>query len=167
MSNESRRKILKSIVAGSGAVIAGKSLPENWTKPVVDSVTLPAHAQTSVAPPQACTPDPIEVTTNDGIGINFDGNSCSTYIGSGTSDIQSADTMLYIDNDQTEFDLHGPNYGANWGVGPDINNQPPGTYSYTMTRVANPNNGISYEITFTVAFSGGAMIVSNISFIQV
>jgi hypothetical protein len=46
-SSDSRRKLLKSIAAGSGAVIAGKSLPENWAKPVVDSVMLPAHAQTS------------------------------------------------------------------------------------------------------------------------
>jgi len=46
-SIESRRKLLKSIAAGSGAIIAGKSLPENWTKPVVDSVILPVHAQTS------------------------------------------------------------------------------------------------------------------------
>ena len=49
-SNESRRKLLKSIAAGSGAVVAGKSLPENWVRPVVDSVVLPAHAQTS--PPE-------------------------------------------------------------------------------------------------------------------
>ena len=46
-SSESRRKLLKSIAAGSGAVIAGKNLPENWARPVVDSVMLPAHAQTS------------------------------------------------------------------------------------------------------------------------
>ena len=46
-SSESRRKLLKSIAAGTGAVVAGKSLPEIWTKPVVDSVLLPAHAQTS------------------------------------------------------------------------------------------------------------------------
>jgi hypothetical protein len=46
-SSESRRKLLKSIAAGTGVVVAGKSLPENWTKPVVDSVMLPAHAQTS------------------------------------------------------------------------------------------------------------------------
>lgn len=51
--NENRRKLLKSIAAGSGAVIAGKSLPESWSKPVVDSVMLPAHAQTSPSP---CTP---------------------------------------------------------------------------------------------------------------
>lgn len=46
-SSESRRNLLKSIAAGSGAVIAGKNLPENWTRPVVDSVLLPAHGQTS------------------------------------------------------------------------------------------------------------------------
>jgi hypothetical protein len=44
-SSEGRRKLLKSIAAGSGAVIAGKNLPENWMRPVVDSVVLPAHAQ--------------------------------------------------------------------------------------------------------------------------
>jgi hypothetical protein len=49
-SSESRRKLLKSIVAGSGAVVAGKSLPESWGKPVVDSVILPAHAETSPIP---------------------------------------------------------------------------------------------------------------------
>lgn len=45
---ESRRKLLKSLAAGSGAVIAGKSLPDEWKQPIVDSVMLPAHAQTSV-----------------------------------------------------------------------------------------------------------------------
>jgi len=46
-SIENRRKLLKSIAAGSGTVIAGKNLPENWAKPVVDSVLLPVHAQAS------------------------------------------------------------------------------------------------------------------------
>ena len=45
-SNDSRRKLLKSIAAGSGAIVAGKSLQEKWTRPVVDSVMVPAHAQT-------------------------------------------------------------------------------------------------------------------------
>jgi hypothetical protein len=49
-SDKSRRKLLKSIAAGSGAIVAGKSLPENWSRPVVDSVMLPAHAQTSYGP---------------------------------------------------------------------------------------------------------------------
>ena len=46
-SSENRRKLLKSIAAGSGAIVAGKSLPESWSRPVVDSVMIPAHAQTS------------------------------------------------------------------------------------------------------------------------
>ena len=49
-SSESRRKLLKSIAAGSGAFIAGKSIPESWSRPVVDSVMLPAHALTSTGP---------------------------------------------------------------------------------------------------------------------
>jgi len=49
--SELRRNLLKSLAAGTGAVVAGKSLPEKWSKPVVDSVLLPAHAQTSPPPP--------------------------------------------------------------------------------------------------------------------
>jgi len=45
--NRSRRKVLKSLAAGGGAIAAGKSLPEQWARPVVDSVLLPGHAQTS------------------------------------------------------------------------------------------------------------------------
>ena len=43
----SRRRILKTIAAGGGAVVAGKTLPQSWYKPVVETVVLPAHAQTS------------------------------------------------------------------------------------------------------------------------
>ncbi len=46
-SNDSRRKLLKSLAAGSGAVVAGKSLPESWSKPIVNSVLLSVHAETS------------------------------------------------------------------------------------------------------------------------
>ena len=41
---ESRRKLLKSIAAGSGVAVASKSIPESWSRPVVNSVMLPAHA---------------------------------------------------------------------------------------------------------------------------
>jgi hypothetical protein len=54
MSNNPRRKLLKSIAVGSSVFVTGKSLPNSWKRPVVDSVILPAHAQTSVpcsAPP--------------------------------------------------------------------------------------------------------------------
>jgi len=65
--NENRRKLLKSIAAGSGAIIAGKSLPESWSKPVVDSVMLPAHAQTSPSP---CTPCLVAALYGEGSGCS-------------------------------------------------------------------------------------------------
>lgn len=65
--NESRRKLLKSIAAGSGAVVVGKSLPESWSKPVVDSVLLPAHAETSQTPDRTYSGDlSLRVGLNDG-----------------------------------------------------------------------------------------------------
>jgi len=43
-SSSKRRQLLKSIVAGSGTIAAGKSLPESWSKPVINAIVLPAHA---------------------------------------------------------------------------------------------------------------------------
>lgn len=54
-NQKSRRKLLKSIAAGSGVIVAGKQLPESWKRPVVDSVLLPAHATTSCVTPYAGT----------------------------------------------------------------------------------------------------------------
>jgi hypothetical protein len=48
MKQASRRKLLKTILAGSGTLAAGKTLPETWSHPVVESMLLPAHAQTSM-----------------------------------------------------------------------------------------------------------------------
>ena len=81
--NENRRKLLNSLAAGSGAVIAGKSLPESWSKPVVDSVMLPAHAQTSPSP---CTPCLVAATYCVGggngsieVAVAVDGTVTVTY----------------------------------------------------------------------------------------
>lgn len=44
----SRRKALKTALAG-GAVVTAGSVPAKWVAPVVEAVVLPAHAQTSTA----------------------------------------------------------------------------------------------------------------------
>lgn len=44
-----RRSLIKALTIGGGAVTAAK-LPSAWTTPVVDAVTLPAHAQTTEQP---------------------------------------------------------------------------------------------------------------------
>lgn len=49
--DDNRRKLLKSVVAAGGAATVGKMLPENWARPVVDTVMLPSHAQTSTISP--------------------------------------------------------------------------------------------------------------------
>lgn len=45
-NKDKRRKVLKSIVAGGGIVTAA-STTDKWTEPVIKSLVLPAHAQTS------------------------------------------------------------------------------------------------------------------------
>lgn len=52
MKDINKRRLLKAL-AGGGSVIAGSAiLPVQWKQPVVDSVVLPAHAQTSVFIPE-------------------------------------------------------------------------------------------------------------------
>lgn len=41
-----RRRLVKALSV-TGAVAGAVSLPERWTRPIVDSVSLPAHAQTT------------------------------------------------------------------------------------------------------------------------
>lgn len=43
----SRRRLLKSLMVGGSILTISRSLPEKWVRPVVESVVLPAHAQTS------------------------------------------------------------------------------------------------------------------------
>jgi hypothetical protein len=76
-SNDSRRKLLKSIAAGSSAVVAGKALPESWSKPVIDSVMLPVHAATTNGDelPTNCGPFCATQSENNFIGITIDGTN--------------------------------------------------------------------------------------------
>ncbi len=78
-SNERRRKLLKSIAAGSGVIVAGKSLPESWSRPIVDSVMLPAHAQTSLTSTHALFLPATETGINPpgAINVSVQGNTAS------------------------------------------------------------------------------------------
>lgn len=46
-SIEERRKRLKQILAGGGMFVGAAAMQKEWTRPVIDSVILPVHAQTS------------------------------------------------------------------------------------------------------------------------
>lgn len=57
-SSHNRRAALKKIAIGAGIVAGAAALPGKWTKPMVDKVLVPAHAQTS-----STTVPPVEPTT--------------------------------------------------------------------------------------------------------
>ena len=42
-----RRGALKSIGGSAAAIAAAQNLPDTWKKPLVDSIVLPAHAETT------------------------------------------------------------------------------------------------------------------------
>lgn len=80
MSNENRRKLLKSIAAGSGTLIAGKNLPESWIQPVVETMIIPAHAQTSQSPavPLSIICGPSDLTAiSVYFGVDVNTGACS------------------------------------------------------------------------------------------
>ncbi len=56
IKNESRRRLLRNLTLGGGVAVTVKTLPKNWTKPVINQVFLPAHAQTT---PSIC--DDVEI----------------------------------------------------------------------------------------------------------
>ena len=67
ISNKSRRNLLKSLVAG-GAAMSVKTMPESWTKPVVNAVILPAHAQST---PSVAGSSPTWITPSGSLGADF------------------------------------------------------------------------------------------------
>ena len=61
IENPGRRKLLKVLAAGGGAVAASSLLPSQWIKPVIEVGYLPVHAQASptVEPTVEPTIEPI------------------------------------------------------------------------------------------------------------
>ena len=49
-----RRKMLATMVAGTGTVIVGKLSSGEWKRPIIDAVVVPAHAQTSGVRSNSC-----------------------------------------------------------------------------------------------------------------
>ncbi|KAA3622568.1 MAG: hypothetical protein DWQ08_12660 [Proteobacteria bacterium] len=46
-SLDARRRIVRNLLIGGGAVAGTATIPEKWSKPMVEGVVLPAHAQTT------------------------------------------------------------------------------------------------------------------------
>lgn len=73
MPSQSRRRFFRSITVGTGAFVAVRHLPEQWTRPVVDGVVLPVHAQLS---PETCCVEYCGFSTdNDNVEV-FNASYC-------------------------------------------------------------------------------------------
>lgn len=60
---EARRRIIKRLIAGGGITATAHLLPDKWSKPVIESVVLPAHAQSSPSDDDDDDDDPVNSTT--------------------------------------------------------------------------------------------------------
>lgn len=164
---EARRKLLKSIVAGSGAITVGKVLPESWSRPVVDSVMLPAHAQTSQqdeAEPDSCVGDTVTIDSNDsfnGIAIEFNGVSSPSILAVDLPAYDDPNTFILV-TDSSNMSI---GRGDNWSpaVATIENNIPDGIYTRTSTRLTGPSTDNTYEVTFCVSNT----VVGNVSTLTV
>ncbi len=145
-----RRKVILGLTGG----IAGVSqLPSRWTKPVVDSVILPAHAQTSVtttpAPTTTAAPGVTTTTTTTTMAplpTNFRGNVGTGFSDNGFDKIISA----FIS------DAHA---GGFPGMGDCCVNSPDGMGFDLKLLVGNNGFFGFYETSGTVG--GGAQMVTD------
>jgi hypothetical protein len=105
-----RRRLLKALAGAGGIVATGALLPERWTRPVVESIIVPAHAQAtgvlaqSYAGSNVAPPGPAPASRGLGERIlntiipaaSANGNLVSVCLqpGAGTVDIQIYDCFL-------------------------------------------------------------------------
>ncbi len=70
VSVHSRRRTVRNILIGTGVITSAATI-EKWTKPVINSLVLPAHAQTSTSMPSVPVINPVgNFTTDDSLTLN-------------------------------------------------------------------------------------------------
>jgi hypothetical protein len=86
IKEEERRKILKSTLAG-GAIVTANIMPDDWTEPVLDSIILPAHAQTSGDAADSDAGSGTDTGPEPNVMTNTSTNVVSTFVSSGIQNI--------------------------------------------------------------------------------
>ncbi len=152
-TNHARRKLLKQMAIGSGAITGFYLLPKKWTTPIIDSIIIPAHAQTS-------NPE-VTFDINCTAGVPSEGAQCSTIA---QSFILDGSVSASDGRDMTGVPLNVAYRGAiqAGGFGVDtftISTDPGNTFSLTGVAEppagqlwATPNNSITVVFTDQAAF---------------
>lgn len=164
--NDRRRKLLRSIATGGTVIVAGKSIPETWTKPIVNSVLLPTHASTSddvgnlptttQSPPEEATCIGNSLTIGSGmvgIAIEYDGISSPTLVQVERSDYRSNDTIILVGRRDSAVVV---GRGDWWSPHPRTieYNVADGMYTRSSTRQAGEAIDNTYDVTFCITTSG-------------
>lgn len=110
MPNPTRRDFLKTASAITSLMVTAKALPETWTRPVINSVLLPAHAQLSTitSPASYSIQCGVLNLTNSGGGNYIVSFTYTPVDSSGALDNQLVNTV-YTVTDQNNTVLFGPN----------------------------------------------------------
>ena len=151
MNMQPRRNILKGLAVG---------VPVIWTKPIVDFVLLPAHAQSSgfsCGPFQFCGQDDAVFLISDGLSCHFSPFDCCD-----ESDIPNTDgnRIIMVDRDSGNWDANDagdqeefPVGDSNWSVSPELgDDNAPGQFNLTATRIGGALNGKTFNVILDVLF---------------
>lgn len=177
--SEPRRKLIKLMAVG-GTGLSAAVLPERWTRPVVNSVLLPAHAATTDEAasgtrgevPESCQHDSVTIVDageigSDDIMIIYDGaTTCDIVTGDvAEGDATPADAVIVIDSDPDDsapthltWDYSGT--GSNWTMvgqsfdpaDDDDADNPQGDHYIEVVRVSDPT--AKFRVYFTVQLVG-------------
>ncbi len=136
--NSSRRRAVKAIAGGVGALAAYHVLPINWTKPIVEQVFLPAHAAVSgITLSDPCTAELVrgdQETSIDVIRVS----------GFVTPPVAGLEVTV----------VATPNGGSGGPVTVTTSTTSDGTYSAEITMVGGPGI-VGVGVTTTVAGVNG------------
>ncbi|MGA8259036.1 MAG: hypothetical protein WB783_02365 [Arenicellales bacterium] len=163
-SKQSRRRMLKSMALGTGAMVAGENTPARWAKPMVNSVLLPAHAQTSIScsvsasalfaqdtSPTADVTDQGNSANDAFFGpFNFPGNYDQLVTGSAPVAVipQVSVTPGVTDNFNLASDVTGSSVAANADLNQNVSPDPEnGAIPFNVIEVQSPTFNITMTLT--------------------
>ena len=158
---KSDRRRLLQIAAAGGVLSAHQTLPQAWVKPLVQQVSLPAHA--TVTPLSRCGPTTASDESQSGSSgddldrllLYFDGEDCQMEIrdnllGLDTDTLPDLVIVLDVDSDGTVYEIQRA--GSNdWSidVSPQMGLTDP-DLDFTATRQTGPDAGSEFDVEIDI-----------------
>jgi len=146
IEDRTRRKVVKGLAAGAGALAAYHTFPVNWSTPIIEQIFLPAHAQTSGVSPGGAISCTIE-------NLGVDGGC---YVLRVTLTVSPPEAGVALQARVSETSLSGNNdeiwEGTETSAGPIVTGAD-GTYSTDYSTIETADFE-SVEFTATIISTG-------------